>query len=214
MDSIVNPEVYTERRVALFRRIQEALDDLPVLNADSIPKDESCAICLTPFSAVLVEQTPPAELDSSEGGITKVAACGHMFCRKDLSEWIRNFHGSCPTCRHPFLDIQPITDSDAESSDGDYIPEEDDEDEDDEFLGPDFFDEVIEIQDDEMDLDFDFYDTFEYSGSDVEDEWRDLNTAPTVELGEGEDVLPYEDDYHPVDDTGSTPHEDASPDAK
>ena len=40
-------------------------------------------------------------------------------------------HGNCPTCRHTFLDIRVPTDSDGESSDGDYIPDEEDDDEDD-----------------------------------------------------------------------------------
>lgn len=34
-------------------------------------------------------------------------------------------HGTCPTCRHPFLDIQPPSDSDDESSDGgEYLPDQ------------------------------------------------------------------------------------------
>ena len=51
-------------------------------------------------------------------------------------------HGTCPACRHTFLDVKPLSESDGESSDGDYIPGEDDYDE----------DEDLDI---EWDLDFD-----------------------------------------------------------
>jgi len=61
-------------------------------------------------------------------------------------------HGSCPTCRHPFLDLKPYTESDAESSDGDYIPEDDEDEEEDDFFGLPEFDEDIEV---EMEVDFD-----------------------------------------------------------
>lgn len=40
-------------------------------------------------------------------------------------------HGTCPSCRHPFADLTPPSDSDAESSDGgEYLPGAEDEDED------------------------------------------------------------------------------------
>ncbi|KAF8192557.1 hypothetical protein BJ912DRAFT_1057906 [Pholiota molesta] len=68
-------------------------------------------------------------------GVTKLEGCGHVFCRRDLTEWIRSQHGSCPTCRHTFLNIRPLSAvSDDESSDGgEYVPNpEDFEDEDEE----------------------------------------------------------------------------------
>jgi hypothetical protein len=61
-------------------------------------------------------------------------------------------HGSCPTCRHPFLDIKPYTESDAESSDDEYFPDED-EDEEDDFFGMDEFDDELEVEEMEVDLD-------------------------------------------------------------
>jgi len=73
--------LYSERQLALFRRVKDALDDLPVLNASSIPKDESCAICLTPFDAILAGEVP--QEGDSEEGVTKVVGCGHLFCRKE-----------------------------------------------------------------------------------------------------------------------------------
>ncbi|KAG0709578.1 hypothetical protein DFH29DRAFT_884765 [Suillus ampliporus] len=150
MDNDGDIPVYSERHLALFQRVKDALDDLPVLNASAIPKDESCAICLTPFDAILAGEMP--QEGEIEDGVTKVMGCGHLFCRKDLSEWIRNFHGSCPTCRHPFLDIKPYTESDAESSDDEYIPDED-EDEEDDFFGMDDFDDEFEVEEMEVDLD-------------------------------------------------------------
>jgi hypothetical protein len=63
--------------------------------------------------------------------------------------------GSCPTCRHAFLDIQPPSESDDESSDGgEYIPNDED-DEDDGFFDTDGFtdDSVGEFEVGEMDVD-------------------------------------------------------------
>jgi hypothetical protein len=70
-----------------------------------------------------------------------------------------NKHGSCPTCRHIFLNIRTPSESDDESSDGgEYIPNADDfEDEDeDAFLDVDGFSEadVDEFPVEPMDLDF------------------------------------------------------------
>lgn len=47
------------------------------------------------------------------------------------------------------MDLKPYTESDAESSDGEYIPEDDEEEEDDFFE----FDDDIEVEDMEVDLD-------------------------------------------------------------
>ncbi|KAJ8475146.1 hypothetical protein ONZ45_g15712 [Pleurotus djamor] len=70
--------------------------------------------------------TGPLGNEGDESGVTKLTACGHIFCRKDLIAWIRGLHGSCPTCRHIFLDVRPISDSDDESSDGgEYVPDDD-----------------------------------------------------------------------------------------
>ncbi|KAF8842287.1 hypothetical protein BDN67DRAFT_899608 [Paxillus ammoniavirescens] len=167
--------LYSERRLALLRRAEDAVDNLPILEENIVPKDECCAICLMPFTSILSGEYSHEHdnVDDVEGGVTKVDGCGHIFCRKDLVEWIRGCHGSCPTCRHPFLDIQPLAESDAESSDGEYLPDEDedeDEDEDDEeeeeddFFGGDDFDE-FEVEEMEVDLD-DIWDDFEH---DVED---------------------------------------------
>lgn len=64
-------------------------------------------------------------------------------------------HGSCPTCRHTFLDIRPPSDSDDESSDGgEWIPDEHEEEEDDDaFLDTDGFTEAGEFDVEQMELD-------------------------------------------------------------
>ncbi|EJD01247.1 uncharacterized protein FOMMEDRAFT_29978 [Fomitiporia mediterranea MF3/22] len=62
-------------------------------------------------------------------GVVKLSGCGHVFCRKDLAEWIESHHGSCPTCRQIFFPFTPIDETDYESSDGgEYVPDEDEED--------------------------------------------------------------------------------------
>ncbi|KAF9534881.1 hypothetical protein CPB83DRAFT_843090 [Crepidotus variabilis] len=153
-------------------RIKTFLESLPELHKRDVDLEESCPICLVPFGALFAEHeaaTSTATLDPSQefaeekrvaGGITKLAGCGHIFCRNDLIEWVENQHGSCPTCRHIFLDIRPRSESDDESSDGgEYIPNADDfEDEDeDAFLETDGFTDASaeEFPVEAMDLDFD-----------------------------------------------------------
>lgn len=56
-----------------------------------------------------------------------------------MTEWINGFHGSCPTCRHPFEPLlRPPSDSDGESDDEDYFPGNEDDDDDE--MDDDFFD--------------------------------------------------------------------------
>ncbi|EIW82062.1 hypothetical protein CONPUDRAFT_81622 [Coniophora puteana RWD-64-598 SS2] len=160
----------------MCERIQFALDDLPVLPAGDIPKDDSCPICLLSFASI-IEEKNEEDADAVYGGVTKVTSCGHVFCRKDLSEWIKGFHGSCPTCRHPFVDIQPPEDSDAESSDGDYFPNEEDDDDDD-MLDTDGFDDEFEV--DEIDLELESWGDMSGSEEDAED-WGDAEDDIAVE---------------------------------
>ncbi|KAF7313761.1 RING-type domain-containing protein [Mycena chlorophos] len=96
------------------------IEDLPRLTESQIHDaghDESlCAICFTPFGALLAEEETALAMDSpaypiDELGVTKLGAswqCGHFFCRKDISKWIRSGHASCPMCRRSL----------AEASDG------------------------------------------------------------------------------------------------
>ncbi|KAJ6520949.1 hypothetical protein B0H19DRAFT_1178225 [Mycena capillaripes] len=135
--------------LSIDERISTFINSLPVLSKDDIDIEDSCPICLTSFEDILQD---------SESGITKLDC--HIFCRKDLVEWIRNLHGSCPTCRYEFLDIHPP--SDDESSDGgEYIPNEDDEDEEDAFI--DTSDGFTDGDFDTEDMDVDLEDIWERS---------------------------------------------------
>ncbi|KAK7061678.1 RING-type domain-containing protein [Favolaschia claudopus] len=112
-------------------RIASFVNTLPFLTAEHLKDDinDSCPICLVSFESLLNEQS---DLNEQERGVTKLD-CGpisHTFCRKDLLEWIRNLHGSCPTCRYEFLDIHPPGSDDESSDGGEYIPNDDDEDDD------------------------------------------------------------------------------------
>ncbi|KAF7352821.1 RING-type domain-containing protein [Mycena venus] len=74
--------------------------------------DSLCPICFTPFAAILAEEETALAMDSpaypaDELGVTKLAAswqCGHLFCRRDISKWIRGGHGSCPMCRRSLVE--------------------------------------------------------------------------------------------------------------
>jgi hypothetical protein len=166
--------------------IDPIIHNLPILTADDlINADDSCPICLVPFSSILSDP---------ESGVTKLDACNHIFCRKEyvsyfclayshvdvmsdmvsLTQWVRSWvrpplchdflakpslqHGSCPTCRHVFLDIRPPSESDDESSDGgEYVPHEHDDDfddfDDDAFIATDEFSDAAEFEVEEMELD-------------------------------------------------------------
>ncbi|KAJ6484973.1 hypothetical protein C8R47DRAFT_540480 [Mycena vitilis] len=104
-------------------RIATFIHSLPVLTKEDLDLEDSCPICLNSFETILQE---------SDSGVTKLNC--HIFCRRDLVEWIRNLHGSCPTCRFEFLDIHPPGSDDESSDGGEYIPNEDDEDEEDAFI--------------------------------------------------------------------------------
>ncbi|KAF8165389.1 hypothetical protein B0H34DRAFT_236423 [Crassisporium funariophilum] len=148
-------ELVQEALMSPHERIEVLLDSLPMLGKDNVILDDSCPICLMPFSSILAEE---CDEEPEMGGVTKLLGCGHVFCRRDLTEWIRSRHGSCPTCRHTFLNILPPSESDDESSDGgEYIPNPLDFDEEDEDVFPesDGFSEADDFAVEEMDLDFD-----------------------------------------------------------
>ncbi|KAL7282266.1 hypothetical protein ACG7TL_003735 [Trametes sanguinea] len=147
--------------LSMEERIQLAISRLPRLTKDAVPIDDSCPICLNPFDAILQPKAEeataeePPEMDEL-AGVTKLVDCGHIFCRACLVEWIRGRHGSCPSCRNVFSSIRPESDSDNESSDGDYVPgdDEDEDDEDDAFFDSDGFMDSESVFDD-MDIDED-----------------------------------------------------------
>ncbi|KAK7049567.1 hypothetical protein VNI00_005598 [Paramarasmius palmivorus] len=133
--------------------VAQFIDTLPSLDAEQVTSEECCPICLISFQDLLDEK----QTNSNDPwiGITQLATCKHIFCKKDLVEWIRGLHGNCPTCRRAFLDISPPSESDGESSDGgEYVPNTEDDDEEDSFyIDTDGFTDAEGFESEGMDLD-------------------------------------------------------------
>ncbi|CAL1713086.1 unnamed protein product [Somion occarium] len=100
-------------------KIDEFLSSLPKLTEQDIVTSEltdaSCPICITPFLALLAEEEMAVAMESpahhtEELGVTKLQnKCGHVFCRKDIQNWLRGGHNSCPTCRRTLVDVAAQT---------------------------------------------------------------------------------------------------------
>ncbi|KZT02922.1 uncharacterized protein LAESUDRAFT_716511 [Laetiporus sulphureus 93-53] len=69
-------------------------------------------------------------------------------------EWIHCLHGTCPIWRYHFASIRQVSESDNESSDGDYMPgeNEDDEDDEDDFKASEMDVSLMDTGDDEIDI--------------------------------------------------------------
>ncbi|KAF7798925.1 hypothetical protein EIP86_010153 [Pleurotus ostreatoroseus] len=143
------------------QRIGRAISKLPTLTAEQVPPEDTCPICLVPFLTII---TGAAQ---NEGVLNGVAP---------------NPHGTCPTCRHAFLDIKPLTDSDFESSDEDYVPGDDEEEEDDVFM------------DTEDDWDFDDVEYDAHDGFDTADE-QEVDADLWEDHNDGLDNLGLSDGY-------------------
>ncbi|KAJ7937098.1 hypothetical protein B0H13DRAFT_2648995 [Mycena leptocephala] len=148
--------------------ISAFINSLPVLSKDDLDTDDSCPICLTSFYDILAAD--------DECGVTRLNC--HIFCRKDLVEWIRNLHGSCPTCRAEFLDIHPPGSDDESSDGGEYIPNDEDEDEEDGFI--DTSDGFTEGDFDAEDMDVDLEDDM-WERSDGEEMHTSMESEPSSE---------------------------------
>ncbi|KAG7449315.1 uncharacterized protein BT62DRAFT_992354 [Guyanagaster necrorhizus] len=149
------------------QRVGQLIQSLVVLEKHTVPLQDSCPICLIPFSDFFDDGDNLAP----DCGVTKLDGCGHIFCRKDLTEWIRTLHGSCPTCRHIFLDIRPPSESDDESSDGgEYIPNDDEDDE--AFYGEVEYEDFIEVDEDLIDIDPDDYSPVDEMDLDMYRTWQ------------------------------------------
>ncbi|KAE9410445.1 hypothetical protein BT96DRAFT_871338 [Gymnopus androsaceus JB14] len=147
--------------------INNFIESLPYLDKDEVPEDSCCAICLIPFEEIFEDVSIDKPLD---GGVTQLPSCQHIFCRHDLVEWIRGMHGSCPTCRRTFIsNIRPPSDSDGESSDGgEYIPNDEEDDEEDSYLvDTDGFTEADEFDVEMGEVDLDVYQSWQ--PSDIDD---------------------------------------------
>lgn len=93
------------RELALNAAATAAISRLPDLDEKDIDNiDDSCPICLLSFKSLL-DGTAEEVLGESSMGLTKVEACGHIFCMNEcvtvvyaptlsesipsLAEWIR-----------------------------------------------------------------------------------------------------------------------------
>ncbi|TFK75964.1 hypothetical protein BDN72DRAFT_359258 [Pluteus cervinus] len=103
-------------------RIKQVIDHLPVLVEGVVTLEDACPICLNTFGSIFEDTS----VDPQYRGVTLLEGCGHFFCRKDLIQWIRDRHGSCPTCRHVFLDVQPLADNHPQAGLA-YIDDDDEE---------------------------------------------------------------------------------------
>ncbi|KAF7432823.1 hypothetical protein PC9H_004766 [Pleurotus ostreatus] len=157
--------------------------------------DDSCPVCLVPLTMVLAED----DSDIGDAGVTKLEGCGHMFCRRDLSVWIRGLHGNCPTCRHVFLDVNPADYSDDESSDDEFIPDDDNYHDDTDGLSDFGMDAEMDMEMDELwaDGDDEYYEDEDESGGEYEDPVERMETD--WGLSEG-DTSSEGDSGYPLDE--------------
>lgn len=70
------------------QRIGHAITKLSTLTADQVTLDDSCPICLVPFSSIINGTaqndgvlTGVAPKPVKLCGVTKLDGCGHVFCR-------------------------------------------------------------------------------------------------------------------------------------
>jgi len=110
---------------------RELIGNLPRLQEAEVislgQQDSLCPICFTPVLALLAEEETALAMDSpahplEELGVTRLSQtwqCGHVFCRRDISKWIRDGHGSCPTCRRL---LTPPIDSSGETTSEPAVP--------------------------------------------------------------------------------------------
>ncbi|KAF9058156.1 hypothetical protein BJ165DRAFT_113025 [Panaeolus papilionaceus] len=135
----------TEKALAMKATIDSAIIALPILVRADVKAigEELCSVCYFSYEQKFEDEdkenaqegTTPVEAEAEVKivGVTKVEGCGHLFCRECLVEWIQSYHGTCPKCRHVFLEVKPLSDSDDESSDGgEYVPQDDDDEEEEE----------------------------------------------------------------------------------
>ncbi|KAI8978687.1 hypothetical protein BD414DRAFT_444837 [Trametes punicea] len=98
-------------------RLDNFANSLPRLSESDLAalgqSDSTCPICLTSLLALLAEEEMALAMDSpahpaEELGVTRlVQTCGHVFCRKDIREWLFQGNTTCPTCRRPFMTPSP-----------------------------------------------------------------------------------------------------------
>ncbi|OSD07243.1 hypothetical protein PYCCODRAFT_1430485 [Trametes coccinea BRFM310] len=98
-------------------RLSDFVNALPRLTERDLTalghSDSTCPICLNSLLALLAEEEMALVMESPahpvEGlGVTRLAqTCGHIFCRKDIREWVLQGKTTCPTCRRAFITPSP-----------------------------------------------------------------------------------------------------------
>ncbi|KXN83673.1 hypothetical protein AN958_00814 [Leucoagaricus sp. SymC.cos] len=197
-------------------RITQFIRDLPVLPKEQVPLEDACPICLVPFLEILKDEDiarkedtlrdEEKEAEGTETGVTKLDDCGHIFCRRDLAEWIRTRHINCPTCRSQFIPASillstPFGEDDGSSDGGEYLPPsegEEDIDIDVDYSEPDFWhpDDMYESELESIPL---VHEEFEEREAMMEDEgaWTvdyDPEYEDAAEVEIAEDMDPSEID--------------------
>ncbi|KAG0709590.1 hypothetical protein DFH29DRAFT_884831 [Suillus ampliporus] len=116
------------------KRIQELVASLPKITETELKdlghSESVCPICFNTFLAILAEEEMALVMDSpahpvEELGVTRLhETCGHLFCRRDITKWIRDGRESCPTCRRPFLTAAADDQRDPSDTAGSSLPDD------------------------------------------------------------------------------------------
>ncbi|KAF9451683.1 hypothetical protein P691DRAFT_723419 [Macrolepiota fuliginosa MF-IS2] len=104
-------------------RINALLETLSTISEKELEelghKDSTCSICMQSFLAILAEGETASVMESpalysGELGVTRLNQpwqCGHLFCRRDITKWIKTGKPTCPMCRKSLIEpgSQPET---------------------------------------------------------------------------------------------------------
>ncbi|KAG9218775.1 hypothetical protein CCMSSC00406_0001111 [Pleurotus cornucopiae] len=158
--------------------------------------DDSCPVCLVPLTMVLAED----DSDIGDAGVTKLEGCGHMFCRRDMDKRT----GECAPLlwMYPAADqenVNPADYSDDESSDDEFIPDDDNYHDDTDGLSDFGMDAEMDMEMDELwaDGDDEYYEDEDESGGEYEDPIERMETD--WGLSEG-DTSSEGDSGYPLDE--------------
>lgn len=113
------PQDFLDQIRNMVNSSQSVISVLPKLSEKQVEhaghSDSTCPVCLTPFSTLLAEEEMALAMDSpahavEDLGVTRLAEqwqCGHYFCRRDISRWIREGNRTCPICRKAMAKPDP-----------------------------------------------------------------------------------------------------------
>ncbi|EKM51510.1 uncharacterized protein PHACADRAFT_261699 [Phanerochaete carnosa HHB-10118-sp] len=112
--------IQPQRQPLQPERVREAIEafisSLPKLSEHDLisfnEAESSCPICLNQFRTIVTEEEMALAMDSPATpvqalGVTKLHGCGHIFCRKDILNWLDQGRNTCPSCRHPLIPNLP-----------------------------------------------------------------------------------------------------------